>query len=151
MGGKIAVAVLLVFSTSIWNPGGGDFKCFMDYRTITDTSSAQYELQAEAWTDSNGLRRIDEFYCVALGSAYGTEIGTKYEITLSTGESFLAILGDQKADRDTVEDHTRDRNGAIVEFIVDADALPEVVRRSGSVGSIDKFNGEVKEIRRIKK
>ena len=36
-----------------------EFKTYMDYRTITDTSSAQYDLQQHAYTDSQGIRRVD--------------------------------------------------------------------------------------------
>ena len=146
-GSKIAIAVLLTFTAAVWNPGGGEFKCFMDYRSITDTSSPQYELQSGAWTDANGLRRVDGYYCVALGSAFGSEIGSKYMITLSTGVSFLAILGDQKADAHTIDGHTRDRSGAVVEFIVDTNFIPEAVKHSGSIGTIPQFSGEVIEIR----
>lgn len=147
---KTAVAVLLTFTATSWNLDGGEFKCYMDYRTITDTSSPQYELQSDAWTDADGLRRIDGFYCVALGSAFGSEIGAKYAITLSSGTTFLAILSDQKADCDTINGYTRDRSGAIIEFIVDADCLPQSVKYSGSIGSIPTFAGEVTEIRRLK-
>lgn len=148
---KTAIAVLLTMTTAVWYPGGGGFKCYMDYRTITDTSSAQYSLQAEAYTDEYGLRKVDECYCIALGSAYGSDIGSIYEVTLSTGVKFMAILADQKADCDTAGGHTRDRNGAVIEFIVEADRLPASVRATGSVGSIDFFKGNVEKIRRLKK
>lgn len=147
---KTAIAVLLTITTAVWYPGGGAFKCYMDYRTITDTSSPQYALQAEAYTDEYGLRKVNECYCIALGSAYGSEIGGIYEITLSTGVKFMAILADQKADRDTIDGHTRDRNGAVIEFIVEADRLPASVRTSGDVSSIDFFKGNVETIRRLK-
>ena len=147
---KTAVAVLLSLTAVSFYPGGGEFKCYEDFRCITDTNSPQYALQQDAWTDMYGLRRVDGFYCIALGSAYGTEIGEKYIITLSTGYEFLAILADQKADRDTVDGHTRDRNGAVIEFIVDSNHLPAEVKSSGSVSSIPGFAGEVKEIRRVK-
>ena len=90
------------------------------------------------------------FYCVALGSAFGSEIGSKYAITLSNGKTFLAILADQKADADTIADNTRDRNGAVVEFIVDAEMLPQTVKQSGSIGALEQFGGEVIEIRGLK-
>lgn len=147
---KTAVAVLISMSSVSFYPGGGEFKCYEDFRALTDTSSPQYQLQQEAWTDMYGLRRVDGFYCVALGSAFGTEIGSKYIITLSTGYEFLAILADQKADVDTVEGHTRDKNGAVIEFVVDSEVLPASVRQSGSISSIPQFAGEVEQIRRVK-
>lgn len=147
---KTAVAVLVSMTAMTWNPGGGEFKCYEDFRALTATGSPQYKLQQEAWTDMYGLRRVDGFYCVALGSAFGTEIGTKYIITLSTGYEFLAILADQKADVDTIEGHTRDRNGAVIEFIVDTNYLPADVRQMGDVSCVPGFAGEVTEIRRVK-
>lgn len=146
---KVAVAVLLTLSTTCWHPSGGEFKCYMDYRAITSTGSPQYQLQQEAWTDKCGLRRVGCFYCVALGSAFGSEIGTHYVVTLSSGKKIPVILADQKADGDTTQDNTRDHNGAVIEFVVDTPALPSVVRATGDVGSISMFGGSVKEIRRL--
>lgn len=148
---KMTVAVLLTLSTVAWHPGGGEFKCYMDYRAITDTGSPQYQLQLEAWTDDAGIRRVGCFYCVALGSAYGSDIGAKYLITLSTGQEFLAILSDQKADKDTVQNHTKDRSGAVIEFVVDTPKLSYAVKNSGSISSIPMFKGEVVKIRRLDK
>lgn len=147
---KTAVAVMISMTAMTWNPGGGEFKCYEDFRALTDVSSPQYQLQREAWTDMYGLRRLDGFYCVALGSAFGSEIGARYIITLSTGYEFLAILADQKADVDTVDGHTRDRNGAVIEFIVDTNYLPADVRQMGDVSCVPGFAGEVTEIRRVK-
>ena len=146
---RLVVATLLTLSATAWHPGGGDFKCYEDYRCITSVSSPQYQLQLEARTDDYGLRRIGQFYCVALGSAYGSEIGAKYIITLSSNQEIPVVLADQKADRDTVEGHTRDRLGAVVEFVVDSARLPWAVRQSGNVGSIPGFEGEIVEIRRL--
>ena len=147
---KLVVATLITVTSTSWAVGGGEFKCYEDHRCITDTGSPQYALQQKAWTDDYGLRRYESYYCVALGSAYGSEIGTKYLITLSSGAELMVILADQKADRDTVQGHTRDRSGAVIEFVVDTPALPYEVKQSGSVSSIPGFNGEVKEIRRLK-
>ena len=147
---KLVVATLLTVSCTCWHPGGGEFKCYMDYKCITDTSSPQYQLQLEAWADENGLRRVGDFYCVALGSAFGSEIGTKYIITLSSGRELLVILADQKADRDTIPDHTRDYSGAVVEFVVETEALPGAVRTTGDVSSIPGFEGEIEQIRMVK-
>jgi len=146
---KLAVAILITVSSSVWYPGGGEFKCYMDYRAITSTGSPQYQLQQEAYTDEYGLRKVDDFYCVAMGSAFGSEIGARYIITLGNGNQVPVILADQKADRHTTPDNTRDYGGAVIEFVVDTPALPPTVRQSGSVGSIPEFAGEVVEIRRL--
>ena len=146
---KWAVAILLTMTTTAWYPGGGEFKCYMDYRAITSTGSPQYQLQQEAYTDENGIRKVGGFYCVALGSAFGSEIGTRYIITLSSGNQVPVILADQKANKHTTADNTRDYSGAVIEFVVDTPVLPYEVKHSGSVGSIPEFAGEVVEIRRL--
>ena len=146
---KLAVAILITISSSVWYPGGGEFKCYMDYRAITSTGSPQYQLQQEAYTDEYGLRKVGDFYCVALGSAFGSEIGTRYIITLSSGNQVPVILADQKADKHTIPDNTRDYGGAVIEFVVDTPVMPSAVRQSGSVSSIPEFAGEVVEIRRL--
>lgn len=149
---KMAVAILLAMSVQTFQVDAGAFKCYEDYRAITDTSSPQYALQMEAYTDECGLRKIDGRYCVALGSAFGTDIGTKYDIVLASGYVLPVILADQKADRDTINGHTQDKSGAVVEFIVEADRLPAEVRHMGDVSYIGpEFTGEVKEIRRLEK
>lgn len=148
---KLAVAVLLLVNTQVYQVDAGAFKCYEDYRALTDTSSPQYQLQQEAYTDEAGLRKVGHRYCIALGSAFGTEIGAKYDITLSNGYTLQCVLADQKADHDTVQGHTRDRNGAIVEFVVDTYRLAGCVRQMGDISyTSPEFQGEIKEIRRVK-
>lgn len=74
------------------------FKTYMDYRAITDKESVQYDLQQLAYTDSQGIRRIDGDVCVALGTGYADKCGERFEITLDSGNSFTAIVGDIKSD-----------------------------------------------------
>lgn len=150
--GKLAIAVMLLTSVHTYQVDAGAFKCYEDYRALTDTTSLQYQLQQEAYTDEAGLRKVGHRYCIALGSAYGSEIGTKYDIVLENGSLLPCILADQKADRDTVKGHTQDRHGAVVEFIVDTYRLPEIVRQMGDASYISpEFRGKIKEIRRAVK
>ncbi|MFA5448851.1 MAG: hypothetical protein WC292_00195 [Clostridia bacterium] len=51
-----------------------DKKTYMDYRSITRLGSRQLELQQRAWTDSQGFRKIDDYYMVAMGTFYGEVI-----------------------------------------------------------------------------
>lgn len=119
-----------------------NFKSYMDYRTITH--GAQLELQKQAYTDANGCRKIGNYFCIALGSYYGSEIGAKYRIHLSDGTSFLGILADQKADKDTnATNQYTIYNRDIIEFIVDTNRLPSAVQLSGSLSSLEKFEGKV--------
>lgn len=129
-----------------WYVGYGGYKCYMDYRTITDTSSPQWNIQQQAYTDKNGIRKIKDRYCIALGSAYGNTIGDKYIVELNSGEQLKCTLADQKADCDTNAEHTADMNGAVLEFIVDVNYLPSNVKKMGDVSYISGMKGEVKKI-----
>ncbi|MCI7767487.1 MAG: hypothetical protein MSJ26_05845 [Oscillospiraceae bacterium] len=127
-----------------------EFKTYMDYRRITDTDSVQYALQQEAYTDSLGIRRIGEDVCVALGTAYTDSCGERFEITLDSGNTFTAIVGDIKDDSDT--DPTNryvelwEGHGDMVEFIVETEKLDKTVRIMGSIGEYDKYSGSITAI-----
>ena len=135
--------------------GDTSFKAYMDYRTITDTSTPQYDLQKRCWTDCDGFRRQTDDYVVALGSYYSTEIGDRFEITLDTGVIFTAILGDQKADRDTddLNQYTPLGNDKskknVVEFIVDVDKINKKSRISGDMSNSYGFTGNIISIERL--
>ena len=149
--GDVASADLIAdhtYNLTVCSDGSSSVKCYEDYRCITDTTSAQYQLQQRAYTDKNGLRKVGEYYCVAMGSYFGTEIGTRYEVELKSGASFRVILADQKADADTCKEHIHDPNGAILEFVVDTPCLPDMARTMGSIDYIKKFRGEIKSIRK---
>lgn len=130
-----------------------DFKAYMDYRTITNTRSPQYKLQSQAWTDDNGLRKVDDYYLVAMGSYYSSTVGDCFEITLDTGESFKVMIGDCKADKDTdilnMYHPMNNNKGNVIEFIVDTKELPREVRQMGTVSAIDIFEGNVESIEKI--
>lgn len=129
---------------------GGSFKAYMDYRCISDTCSNQYKLQQKAYTDANGLRKVGDDYCIALGTGFSKEIGTRFEITLSDGNTFTAILADVKSDRHTdVSNRYCLANNSIIEFVVDTYALNSEIQLMGSVGAISSFDGSVKAVKRI--
>lgn len=132
-----------------------EFKSYMDYRAITDKSSKQWKLQKEAYTGEHGIRMIDEYYCVAMGSAFSDTIGAKFEITLKDGQKFKVILADQKSDK-----HTDDTNRYmelpngkinIIEFVVDTGKMEKLPRIMGDVSHTSNglFDGEIIEIKEI--
>ena len=138
--------------------GNTSFKTYMNYKTITDTTSAQYELQQEAYTDDNGLRKIESYYVVAMGSYYAKNIGDKFLIYLDTGEKIKVIIGDFKADEHTDETNkytnVYDSNGDyisknVIEFIVDMSTLDETTKNWGDVSAIDKFKGNISAIYKL--
>lgn len=96
------------------------FKTYMDYRTITSQSSDQYKyIDRWGWSDYDGFMRCDgerdlgiesDYYLIAMGSYYGSEIGSKYRITTDTGNVFYGCLADQKM----IETQIILINGAII-------------------------------------
>ena len=135
-----------------------EFKTYMDYRCITDKTSAQYELQQLAWTDEDGFRRIGDDYIVAMGTYYAENVGDRFRITLDTDNEITVIIGDIKQDAHTdyFNQYTPiyDENGIffsgnVLEFIVDTDVLPKIPRRLGTVSYFDYLKGNIKTIERI--
>lgn len=128
-----------------------NFKSYMSYRTITSRNSPQYILQQRSYTGDYGIRMCDGYYLIALGSHYGTEIGSKYKITLSNGHVFYAMLGDCKSDSHT--DYTNrymPNNGNMVEFIVDLSYVPPIVKKMGTFSALNIFDGRIERIQMIK-
>lgn len=128
----------------------GQCKTYAYYTAVTATESPQYKLlnSDSCYTDKEtGIRMIGDCYCIALGSYYGSTIGTKYKITLSSGQSFNAILCDQKANRHTDENNQYAvRNQDIIEFYVEGKNIPAQV--NGSYDCI--FKGSVVSIEQLK-
>lgn len=125
----------------------------MDYRTITCTASAQYALQQQAYTDELGLRKIDDFYCVALGTYYSSQCGEKFKICTDTGNEFCAIVADIKDDRHTDANNMyvplSNGNANVVEFIVDLSSMERRVALLGDVSGYEQFSGNIVKIERI--
>lgn len=122
------------------------FKAYMDYKYITNTHSIQYELQQDAWTDSNGLRRYGDDYMVAVSYHYG-EVGDRIKVTLDTGEVFNATIGDSKGD---VWYHPCGKGACVVEFIVDTPYLDKMVTKMGDCSYVsDFFEGGVISIQKL--
>jgi hypothetical protein len=127
---------------------GGEQFSYEDYNCITDASTPNYEYSVcKAHTDENGLRKIGNSYCVALASDFGTKIGTKYKVTLSTGKVINVILTDQKADCDT--NGYKALDGSVIEFIVDTDCLPLKVSNLGSISYLKGFGGKLESIKKV--
>lgn len=129
----------------------GECKTWANYQAVTMKSSPQYKLlnADNCYTDpATGIRMVDDCYCVALGSYYGSTIGQKYLIKLSSGNEFKAILCDQKSDRHTDANHQYAVNNKdIIEFYIDRRYKPAAV--GGSYGSLPQFAGAVISIEKI--
>lgn len=129
------------------------FKAYMDYRTITDTSSVQFSLQQSAWTDARGLRRAGDDYLVAMGTGWLTEgCGERFRITLESGTQFTVMVGDVKADCDTDATHRYRSCGGganVLEFIVDTQSMSDEARNAGTVSVYPELEGNISEIAKI--
>lgn len=127
----------------------GECKTYAYYTAVTATGSPQYKLLngPNCYTDTKtGIRMVDDCYCIALGSYYGSTIGTKYKIRLSSGQSFNVILCDQKSNRHTDDNHQYAvKNKDIIEFYVQGGYIPSSV--NGSYNSI--FSGSVVSIEQL--
>ncbi|MBR6392790.1 MAG: fibronectin type III domain-containing protein [Eubacterium sp.] len=126
----------------------GECKTYAIYTAVTATGSPQYHLlhSDKCYTDEEtGIRMVDGYYCVALGSFYGTKIGTKYKVTLQAGDKVKeinVILCDQKSDRHTNSTHQYAmRNKDVVEFYVEKAKIPSGIR--GDYGTTEKFSGKI--------
>ena len=126
------------------------FKAYMDYRTITDTTTSQWRLQQQAWTDDYGLRRLNADYMVAMGTGYADEVGDRFQITFDNGEIITVVVGDIKADIHTDSSCRYVRIGSenvnVLEFIVDENKLKQNIKITGTVGTYSHLSGNITKI-----
>ena len=137
------------------------WKRWMDYRKITNKNSSQYAfVDKYGWCDKEGFIRYgakediasnDKYYMIALGSYYGTDIGTKYKITTSEGNIFYGVLAECKSDTHTNKTHqyTNIKNPDIVEFLVDSNVLNKEVKKMGNADVYAPLKGKIVKIERI--
>ena len=131
-------------------PVNTSFKSWMPYTAITNRASAAYKQQQYAYTDENGLRKIGDDYCVAMGTYYSSTIGERFKITMNTGATFTVIISDIKSNRHTDSTHRYTaRNGCMMEFLIDKSCLANCIRVSGNVGSLSLFSGQFAKVEKI--
>ena len=124
-----------------------DFKSYTNYKMLNRKSSQWLKVQTIAYTGEYGLRKVDDYYCVAMGSYYTRRVGDLFRITLETGYSFEVIITDFKSDRHTDKNHQYTKsNNCIVEFYVDYNTFDRKARSSGSISSIPQFAGMIVNI-----
>lgn len=127
-----------------------DFKSYMSYKAITDTTSRQWQLQQLATINEYGVRCIDGIPLVAVGTGWGLSVGDIALVTCDNGNSFKIMVGDIKSDRHTDnENKTTMSNGCRLEFIVDIDQLNQYAKIVGSLAVLDEYKGYVVNIEKI--
>lgn len=122
------------------NYNSRDFKSYEDYRAITAKKSPHYKLQnSYAYTDETGIRKVDDRYCIALGSYFTTVIGQYVDVVLANGTIIPCILGDQKANAHTdALNIAHITDGSIVEFIVEKEMLNDIPKKMGNLSYLCK-------------
>lgn len=155
----LVLTVILTVITSVTVNGAGyttkpvptnnSFKAYMSYTAITSNNSPQYKLQQIAVTGNYGIRTVNGRYCIAVGSYYTTQIGTKIDIVMSNGNVVKCVLADCKADAHTDSTHRANPNGCVVEFIVDMRSLNSKCRKMGSMSYVPSggLQGNIKALR----
>lgn len=140
-------------------PGNTDWYALEPYTAINDKRSSQYALQQMCSTGlSTGIRLYEDsegelYYCAALGSAYGRDIGDAWEVTLDNGEYFRIIYADYKDDGKTEFFGHPCRNAReqpctnVIEFIVEWEKLPSEVRERGSMSKLEWCDGNIIEMK----
>lgn len=133
--------------------GDTNFYAYMDWTAVTDHNSPQYNLLSKGWTDSQGIRRVGDDVCIALGTYYTDTVGDRFIITTDMGNSYTAIVGDIKADchTDSKNQYRWAGNNSknVVEFIVDTNSLDYAVRTSGNIGTYNNYSGQIISIKKI--
>ena len=113
--------------------GHNGMKTYMSYRAITDKTSKQYKLQQEvAYTDELGFRKVDNRYCVAIGTAFNASVGQYFDAELENGTIIECIVSDIKDDRDTDKSNVFTSQGCCLEFIVDTKKLDGIIKTVGN-------------------
>ena len=108
-------------------------KTHMSYTAITCRSSDQYKLQKKAYTDKkSGIRMVDGYYLIAVGSYYADHVGEKLIVTMESGKQIPCMVGEFKSNRHTDKTHRYHvggydhgvyypPDGSVIEFVVDSD------------------------------
>lgn len=98
-------------------------KNWMDYKSITSTTSKQYKLIYESGNvticDDGLLRNENDYIGVALGSKYG-DIGDEFRIYFDNGNYVDVFKVDEKSDRHTVYGEYNPWNNSYVEMVIDS-------------------------------
>lgn len=129
-------------------------KTYMDYRTITDKTSDQYNFIKENMEVRKGYLMDSQGYIgVALGSWFG-EIGQRLVFTLEDGKEIYVVKVDEKDDRHTVNGCQHSVDGSVIEFVIDKEhfALGDNgYINNGNFNNVEWFNGEIKSLRYVSK
>lgn len=131
------------------------FKSYMDYRSITDTTSSQWKLlnSGNIIVSNDGLLRdADGYIGIAIGTYYCDMVGERFIITLDSGNEIHAIVVDIKADKDTFDGANHKVDSSMIEFVIDIDQASNYYKKAivlGNFDAEDEFHGNIVKIEKI--
>ena len=138
--------------------GTSELKTYMDYRTITDQTSNQYNyIRQHMHIDSRtGLLYDDDgFIGVALGYSFGF-VGSRYYFVLDSGVTLPVVKIEEKDPKDASNGCTVDINGSVLEFVIDADRAASYFGTAtnglvlqGNFNNDPRFAGSISEIDKV--
>ena len=133
-------------------------KTYMDYRSITDHSSSQYNFihSDKIKICEDGFLRDSEGYIgVAMGYQFG-EIGSRYICHLDTGKDIKVIKIEAKAKQDSIKGFCGANNYDIIEFVIDSRAnwmrsnvWGNDMIFSGNFNNYEEMNGVITSIDKV--
>ena len=136
-------------STSYTIPDYPGMKKWMTYKKF-NSNTKQKQLQDLAHTDVFGCRLVDQRYCVALGTHFGTDIGQYVDLILENGAVIPCILADCKAPQHTDSSNifsNTTHNLCASEFVVDPDALHDECKKRGDMSFLyEEWNSPVETV-----
>lgn len=142
----IAAIILAAILTPLPVMSDSSVKPYMDYRTITDYTSPQYQIVSQAIHETDGTLTVDGYTCVALGQQYG-EVGDRFIVTIG-GKEYKLIMADAKRYCDTAGGAGWcGVNGHVIEMVVDSWMLPGECKTMGDCNSI--IPGSVEKVERL--
>ncbi len=133
-----------------------------DFRRLNVQGTPIYRLQQECYTEEvTGLRYYlsdgVRYYCVALGNAYGIDIGDTWIVTLANGESFGIIYADYKHSIEEIDpfdfgdqfdlegNQLYNYDGEpvmnVLEFVYDNQTAPKAMILAGTMTYFERFGG----------
>lgn len=94
----------------------------MSVYSITDKTSKQYNFiwnSGRCKISQRGFIMCDvDYFGVAMGTYFGP-IGSKYILTLESGEQIKVCKVEHKSDKHTDQDNYLAQNGHLIEFVID--------------------------------
>lgn len=116
-------------------PKYSGFKSWMPH-DLFGKSTNQYKLQQMAYTGEYGVRYVEGYACIAVGTFANTKIGQRIDLVLENGTVIQCVMADEKSDRHTEPNRMiTTHSNCCSEFVIDRNALDKYAKRDGDMSS----------------